>query len=378
MIPSDLASRLRMLAEANFFDSEPPVQGTARVREIQARLPQLMPGQQFTAHITRGLPDNTFQAVVAGKEYTLALNHPAKAGDVLELVVTRQAPNAVFARLAGDAAASAAAETSRPNLSPTGRLISFLLTGQPAPQPAALAAGKPLLNAPPADNGAALAPALRQALSQSGLFYEAHQARWLSGKLGTDALQREPQGQQAPSARTPAGSPSETSTAPRVAANPMPGNAAATGMRGVDGIAERTAADTGAANAVRGPVVAERLIPIVHQQLDAMGTQQYVLHGQAWPGQHFEWDIEDPRREGQDGGDEAEEGWESTLRLQMPRLGDIEARLFLTPAGVAIRLITSDEGVAAALTDARDRLDSALAAADIPMTGFVSEARDGG
>ncbi|MDX5362613.1 MAG: flagellar hook-length control protein FliK [Pseudazoarcus pumilus] len=370
MIPGDLASRLRMLAEASFFDSEPPVQGTARVREIQARLPQLLPGQQFTAHITRALPDNTFQAVVAGREYTLALNHSAKAGDTLELVVTRQAPNAVFARLASEVPAGAANDAARSNLSPTGRLISFLLTGQPAPQPAALAGGKPLLNAPP-NNGAPLVPVLRQAVAQSGLFYESHQMQWLAGKVSTEALQREPQGQHAPAARSTATG-SETAAAPRVAPSPMA--AAGAAPAAAEARAERAAE---AAAQVRVPVVAERLMPVVHQQLDAMATQQYVLLGQAWPGQRFEWEIDDPRRDGQEAEEGAgEEAWDSTLRLSMPQLGDVEARLHLTPSGVAIRLIARDEVVARMLSDGRERLDNALAAADVPLTGFVSEARD--
>lgn len=368
MIPGDLASRLRMLAEASFFDSEPPVQGTARVREIQARLPQLMPGQQFTAHITRALPDNTFQAVVAGKEYTLALNQSAKPGDTLDLVVTRQTANAVFARLANEAPAGAQ-DAARPNLSPTGRLISFLLTGQPAPQAAALNGGKPLLNAPPA-NGTQLAPILRQALSQSGLFYESHQSQWLAGKVSTEALQREPQGQQPP-ARTAGAPGNETAAAPRVAPSPMASGGSTPAA--AEARAER-AAET--ASQVRVPVVAERLMPVVHQQLDAMATQQYVLHGQAWPGQQFEWEVDDPRGEGREGGsDEAEESWVSTLRLKMPRLGELEAQLHLTPAGVAIRLIADDERIAALLADGRDRLDEALAASAVPLTGFVSEAR---
>jgi len=122
-----------MLTEASFFDSEPPVQGTAKVRELQARLPQLMPGQQFTATLERPLPDGTFQALVGGRSYTLSLNHSAKAGDMLELIVTRNAPNAVFAQLANPLAAGAT-EANRPSLSAAGRLISFVLTGQPAPQ----------------------------------------------------------------------------------------------------------------------------------------------------------------------------------------------------------------------------------------------------
>lgn len=372
MIPTDLAARLRMLADASFFDSEPPVQGTARVREIQARLPQLLPGQQFTAHITRALPDNTFQAIVAGREMTLALNHSAKTGDTLELVVTRQTPNAVFARLANEAAGAEAA--ARPAaISPTGRLISFLLTGQPAPQPATLAAGKPLLNAPPAPgSGAAdLAPALRQAVSQSGLFYEAHQARWLSGRVATEALKGEPQGQQPPLGRN------ETASAPRVAPNPMSGGVTPGPMRGADALVERAVDSTLSSTSLRGPVVAERLMPMVHQQLDALATQQYVLHGQAWPGQRFEWEVDDPGTERRGGDEGPDEEWDSTLRLRMPRLGEIEAQLHLTPAGVAIRLIAADEDAAARLDAARDRLDAALEAADVPLTGFVSEVRDG-
>lgn len=379
MIPTDLAARLRLLAEASFFDSEPPIQGTSRVREIQARLPQLLPGQQFTAHITRALPDNTFQAVVAGRDYTLALNSAAKPGDTLELVVTRNTANAIFARVVGDAemaqaqarAPGAGAEASRPQLSPTGRLISFLLTGQPTPQPASLAAGRPLLPAPPGPNGGAeLAPMLREALSRSGLFYEAHQARWLSGRTGTEALRAEPQGQQPPLGRN------ETATAPRVAPTPMMANAAA--ARASEAVAERVAAETQQTAQSRGPVVADRLMPVVHQQLDAMATQQYVLHGQAWPGQRFEWEVFDPRSEDGGGGEHDDgEDWDSTLRLTMPRLGALEARVHLTPAGVAIRLIAEDESTAGMLQAASGRLDEALAAADVPLTGFVAEVRDG-
>ncbi|AUN95527.1 flagellar hook-length control protein FliK [Pseudazoarcus pumilus] len=374
MIPTDLAARLRLLAEASFFDSEPPVQGTARVREIQARLPQLLPGQQFTAQITRALPDNTFQALVAGREYTLALNHPAKAGDALELVVTRNTANAVFARVVGEGSGTqnpanvGAQVASRPQLSPTGRLISFLLTGQPTPQPTALAAGRPLLSAPPAHGGADLAPLLRQALSQSGLFYEAHQAKWLAGRTGTDALRAEPQGQQPALARN------ETASAPRVA----PSTATSFIGRGGEALAERAADAAQAAAQSRGPVVAERLMPVVHQQLDAMATQQYLLHGQAWPGQRFEWELEDPWREGgEEHASDGQDGWDSTLRLTMPRLGSLEARLHLTAAGVAIRLVSDDAATAAALEAAHDRLDAALSAADVPLTGFVAEVRDG-
>ncbi|MCK6398892.1 hypothetical protein [Thauera aminoaromatica] len=194
MIPSDLAARLRTLTEASFFETEPPVPGLQRAREIQARLPELVPGQRFLATLQRTLPDGSFRAVVAGQQMTLALDGSAKAGDTLELEVTQLTPRTVFARVVGGEAATTAGASAQPALSQTGRLISFLLTGQPVPSAASLAGNRPLLDAPPTA-GSQLVPVLRQALGQSGLFYESHQVQWVLGKLETAALLREPQGQ---------------------------------------------------------------------------------------------------------------------------------------------------------------------------------------
>ena len=423
MIPGDLAARLRMLAEASFFDSEPAVQGTAKVREIQARLPQLLPGQQFTATLQRPLPDGTFQAIVAGRSYTLALNHAAKAGDTLELIVTQSNPRAVYAQLADPAATAAAPAAGNTSLSATGRLISFLLTGQPASQAAALAGGKPLLEAPPTSKAAMLAPALRQALAQSGLFYESHQAQWLAGKRELATLLREPQGQQAaargamptpaaggaplppgagapspPGASAPplplgAGSaPSSAATGATLGTSapvPLPGGTAAAlpaslatagriEFATTTGNAPTAASQESpsAAAAQRLPLVPERLMPLVHQQLEALATQNYVWHGQVWPGQQVEWEIEDPERDRHGEGDEAGTDWNTTLRLTLPRLGGVEARLHLTAAGIALRLLADEPAAVAALQAAHGRLDEALAAADVPLTGFVAERRD--
>ncbi|PKO57192.1 MAG: flagellar hook-length control protein FliK, partial [Betaproteobacteria bacterium HGW-Betaproteobacteria-21] len=287
MIPADLAARLRLLNEASFFNTDPPVAGLQRAREIQAQLPELVPGQRFFATLQRTLPDGTFQALVAGKQVTLALNTSAKAGDTLELVVAETTPKAVLARLANPEAAQANS-SAQSTLSQTGKLISFLLTGQPASKPVVLANNQPLLTTPPA-NGAALVPMLRQAVAQSGLFYESHQAQWLSGKTDLAALMREPQAQ---AAATPG------SQAAQLAARPGPasgtaaqaaGNAAvaagAAGSENARGIA--SALGTEAAITKAGPV-AERTLPVVHQQLDALATNQYAWHGFAWPGQRIE------------------------------------------------------------------------------------------
>lgn len=346
MIPGDLAARLRMLTEASFFSGEPSVAPLARVKAITDQLPAFTPGQRIVANLQTVRPDNTYQARIAGREVTLALPQAANAGDTLELVVSHVTPRAVFASIA-QPATSAGANTaaSAPALSQTGRLISFLLTGQPAAQTAALNGGQPMLAAAPQGpaDSALLASRLSTALEQSGLFYESHQTRWLAGKLDTATLMQEPQGRSATPAPVPS-APQEGSTATPRAAN--------------EGLA----------------TIPERLLPLVHQQLDAVATQNFIWQGQVWPGQTMEWEIEDPAADGRRG-DEPDENWNSTLRLTLPRLGGVEARLHLTPAGVAIRLIADSDATRQALAAAEARLADALAAADVPLTGLVAELR---
>lgn len=396
MIPADLAARLRLINEASFFNTEPPVAGLQRAREIQAQLPELVPGQRFFATLQRTLPDGTFRAVVAGQQMTLSLNSAAKSGDTLELEVSQVTPRAVLARIVGGETAAGSNASAQPALSQTGRLISFLLTGQPTPQPASLAGNQPLLTAPPA-SGTQLVPLLRQALGQSGLFYESHQAQWVLGKLDTAALLREPQGQQsAPGAGQPgtgasAGSagpaaPATASATPSTPAAPA-AQAAATAAARIAGGADEAAQVDSTRNAaalragveeaapVRAQQIPERLMPVVHQQLDALATQQYVWQGQAWPGQPIEWVIEDPQGEAGTEGDEAEPTWNTTLRLTMPRLGGVEAQLHLTPAGVALRLRADDPATIRALDAGGAALASALDAANLKLTGLVVEPR---
>ena len=346
MIPGDLAARLRMLTEASFFSGEPNVAPLARVKAITDQLPAFTPGQRVIANLQTAYPGNTYQARIDGREVTLALPQAANAGDTLELVVSHVTPRAVFATLAQPTTSTGTAAAT-PALSQTGRLISFLLTGQPTAQTAALNGGQPMLAAAPQGPGdsALLASRLSTALEQSGLFYESHQARWLAGKLDTAALMQEPQGR-----------------------NPTPPATPATAPGGTETIATPRAANEGLAP------IPERLLPLVHQQLDAVATQNFVWQGQVWPGQTMEWEIEDPAADGRSG-DEPDENWTSTLRLTLPRLGGVEARLHLTPAGVAMRLIADSDTTRQALTAAEPRLADALAATDVPLTGLVAELR---
>ncbi|MEZ5615753.1 MAG: flagellar hook-length control protein FliK [Rhodocyclaceae bacterium] len=347
MIPSDLAARLRLLAESVVHPVSP-------VRGIPADLPELPLGQRFTAHLESAQPDGTFRALVAGRSLTLALPGPARTGDTLELVVTARAPGLIVAE---QAEGGSTRPSPPPILSRAGQLISTLLDGEAhAPQPASITRAAPLLPQP-APQAAVLAPALRQTVAESGLFYEAHQAQWIAGRYPAEALAREPQARLARPQRL----------APAAVAAPTAGEI----LPDEPAAPETPAAGRGAAPA---PGLAAELRQIVQQQLDAAATQHLVWRGELWPGQPLHWEIEAEAQsggEGKDGGTDDNGGeavaetWSTTLRLVLPRLGEVNAALRLAPGKVSLG-VTADAAHAPLLRQAVGDLAAAFAAAGLP------------
>lgn len=347
MIPNDLAARLRLLTES-------VVNPVSAVHEISAELPELAVGQRFTARIESALPDGSFRALVAGRSLTLALPQSAAPGDTLELVVAARTPRLIVA----EQAAEGASRQSPPTLSRAARMIGTLLAGdEAAPRPATISRAAPLLPSPQ-PLAALLAPALRQAIVESGLFYEAHQALWVAGRYPAEALAREPQARRAP-----------PQPAPQPAAASQTGEAAPAGKPPADAVA------TGAA-AARGVPAAElpaELQPLVHQQLNAAATAHLVWRGEIWPGQNLHWEIEEQREEqrepGRDArgetGEETAAAWSTRLALALPRLGALRVALDLNPAKVSLA-ITADADGATALRQGLGELAAAFAAAGLP------------
>ena len=191
LIPPDIGLRMRL-------QNELLPQPVTPLHEIPADLPDLKAGQVFSARIQEVLPENTYRALVAGKSITLALPESVKNGDVLELVVIDRTPRTVIAQLASQSKGLGAADAAtypHATFSRAAQMISSLLTAEgEAPPAAPLNRGLPLLFQPPR-SGAELVPVLQRSVAESGLFYEAHQAQWIAGKLPLEQLLQEPQGQ---------------------------------------------------------------------------------------------------------------------------------------------------------------------------------------
>lgn len=384
VIPPDAGIRMRTQADPG------QLQALAPVRGIPAGLPEFQPGQAFTARIQELLPDNTYKALVAGRQLTLQLPEGANPGDVLELTVVDRSAQTVIARRA-EAQANPAHVDARPypyaRISDAGRLIGGLLPAEgETPPPAALNRGQPLLAQAP-NAGAELAPALQKAVSQSGLFYEAHQAQWVTGERSLASLRAEPQGQLPPPPRplpagNPAGVPEGNAAAGQVEQQGgnfvRPETLAQTRTDAAGRAAEPSLARSEAqpqstsstsSQQAGAPVVPDSIRSIVQQQLDAVATQRLAWHGEVWPGQNVEWAIQRDAVEERDASmaDAVDaRRWSTSLRLTMPRLGTVDAVLQLTGNGLSIRLAAGAE----ATGDLREQvpgLREALAGAGLDL-----------
>jgi hypothetical protein len=124
--------------------------------------------------------------------------------------------------------------------------------------------------------------------------------------------------------------------------------------------------------------VPEELRPLVQQQLDAAATQRMAWHGEVWPGQKLDWQVEpDERHSGADPAT-SERDWITSLHMVTPRLGEIDARLSLTPQGVRITIATPTDASAADLRDSAPHLEKSMAAAGVPLLALQVKHGDAG
>jgi len=128
-----------------------------------------------------------------------------------------------------------------------------------------------------------------------------------------------------------------------------------------------------------GRMIADELRPLVQQQLDALGTQRLIWHGELWPRQSVELEMhrEEVRERAADGSEDYGERWNTTLRLQLPRLGEVGAALSLTGRQLRLALLTPYERSAADLRAAVPRLHEALTAAGIELVALQIRGQSG-
>lgn len=113
---------------------------------------------------------------------------------------------------------------------------------------------------------------------------------------------------------------------------------------------------------------------LVRGQLELLANQQFRWAGEAWPGAPMAWEVQ-REREGANASalDQYGESWTTRLRLGLPNLGAVEARLTLNGTGLEARIITPDGSIASQMNAARSELSGSLAANGLVLMRLAIE-----
>ncbi|HEY8085836.1 MAG TPA: flagellar hook-length control protein FliK [Methylophilaceae bacterium] len=381
MIHNDIQNQLALLIKTQ----APPLLDVAN---SAVESPEWAPGQQLPAHVIASLGNSRFQVMV--EDQTLDMNLPAKTqvGDKLELVFVSGDPRPTFALLS-DVTKGLPNQSTSVMLSDTSKLMGMLQqqaeAGEANPLVAQATSNTPVVPGEP-PSIQQFAAALRNVISQSGLFYESHQAEWVVGERPLSSLLLEPQAQlssilnqQKGSVATPpaadANSPAQTNSA--VQANNAAAAQPAVSQLKMDAaqmvITSKDASMVaGAANDLAQPIsnpVHPATTSLVQNQLDMLGNHQIVWQGQAWPGQEMEWAIEEDNRRAADA--EQITTWRTRLNLKFPVLGGVTAHLALAGKGIKIDFAVEQGSSAQLLRGESPRLTQAMETSGLQVTGLT-------
>ncbi len=324
MLQPDVVTRLRLLAES---PRVPEAAQGDRVQQVDA----LRPGEAVSARIERELPNGRHLVALRGRLFEMQLPPGMRAREELRLAFLTDPPRPTFSLHNGGS------RDEGDRLSQTGRLISALMQTAGDPPRAPLRPAGPLLMHGPADAGQA-AVVLREALSNSGLFYESHQAQWVAGTRALEQLRREPQARLTGSTPAPDAAPDAAGDGPRLAE-----------LRS-------------------GPVHPDAL-PIVRQQLETLEHRHALWQGEIWPQQWIDWQTGQDETEPH--GADGQPAWFSTLALELPSLGKVRLRAVLASGGVRVSVECADADVAARMRAAAAPLAEALQARGLTLAALA-------
>jgi len=354
-------------------------------QEAFSRLAQIANGQQLQGKVLSTYNDGTYLVRIANTAARMVLPTSTRTGDTLQLTMVGKDPRPTFLLTEssrgeddeaegadvslstagramekdmkslkaaqqgftnvvtrdnqldeGDAKNAAptqlAPESTKTSLSSAGKLVDALLhASEESDLPNAIKPGSPLVANP--NNTAQLAGALHDSVAYSGAFYESHVAEWADGKRPAAELLKEPQAHL--SQQTQAGVSSLLNT-------------------------------TDPANTQMGQ--------LINLQLNALEQQRIVWHGEVWPGQQMEWEInrDGPDQQQQNAqGDELAPSWHSVVRFNFEHLGSVSASIRLIGQQIHMQLRTDSDVTAAALRANGSMLSDSMEAAGSSLDSLI-------
>ncbi len=313
----------------------------------------LMPGQQLKGEVLTALGGGRFLVQVAGQSLEFSMPKGIRRGDTINLFFITEEPHGTFlmARFG---------RLSDSRVSETGRwLSSFLATAQErVSAQAALNIFSTLLSAPPSD-ASQVSRILQQGLRESGLFYESHLARWFGGEYTLEDLLKEPQGR----------------LSPRLQQIPPPAGAATEDLlrttikAGTADIMENIFKRAGTSMTHEG-IADQRTLPVVSEQLSSLQNSQLMLRGDLFPGQQLKWAVSEREAHRNKSG-ERERSWETSVHLNLARLGPVGVKLSLDGTRVSLTIHAEENSTVPVLEAGRTVLAEQLEAAGLTPAEIV-------
>ncbi len=352
-------------------------------QEAFSRLAQIANGQQLQAKVLSTYNDGSYLVRIANTAARMVLPTSTRTGDTLQLTMVGKDPRPTFLLTEsfrgeddestevslstagramekdmkslkatqqgltnvgardnqldeGDAKNAApnqlAPESTKTSLSSAGKLVDALLhASEESDLPSAIKPNRPLV-ANPTNNTPQLANALRDSVALSGAFYESHLAEWADGKRPVTELLKEPQAQLAQ--QTQSGVTSLLNT-------------------------------TDPANTQMGQ--------LINLQLNALEQQRIVWHGEVWPGQQMEWEInrDSPDQQQNTQEDEQAPSWHSVVRFNFEHLGTVSASIRLIGEQIHMQVRTDNDVTAAALRANGRMLSESMEAAGSSLDSLI-------
>ncbi|HJV88507.1 MAG TPA: flagellar hook-length control protein FliK [Noviherbaspirillum sp.] len=352
----------------------PVTSATDSRQEIFRRLTQISIGKELQATVDAMFDDGTFLVKVADTTARMALPTGTRVGDTLDMVFVAREPRPTFLLMQqGSTTAS---------LSTTARLVDHLLqTAEQNGAPTALLGRTPIITTPTeAADPKAVAISLFHAVDASGLFYESHLHEWISGSRTQAEMAAEPQARfersSAPAVqRAPDAGPLNIDLTKLAAALREPGSSAQALLELVRDAqpqpvsAAATDADILSRLPEELPAIDRDASRIINLQLNTLEQHQVRWQGELWPGQPMEWEIQEDKH---DGGSQAgpQPSWTSTMRFELPHLGEISATVRLVGSRAHVQVSTASDEAASSLRQQSASLADALEAAGAPLDSF--------
>jgi flagellar hook-length control protein FliK len=110
-----------------------------------------------------------------------------------------------------------------------------------------------------------------------------------------------------------------------------------------------------------------RTIPLIREQLELLQNRTFTWQGEGWPGQPLKWQVEERDANPDEAGPRT---WQSTLHLNLPRLGEVHAALRLAGKSLTIAITGSSASTAQELQTAVGKLREQLEAHNISLNAI--------